>query len=59
MDAPPSGEKKVEAPKFDYAHDSTPEADIKTQADFDAKNSLARFGGLNSPHIGNGSGGVR
>jgi hypothetical protein len=59
MDAIPSGVVKPKPVKFDHDHKSTPQPDIQSQADFDAKNSVARFAGLNSPHVGNGSGGVR
>lgn len=54
MDAIPAGVEKSEALTFDSAH--TPPAPV---SDFDSSNWVARYPGQNSPHIGNGSGGVR
>lgn len=54
MDAIPAGVEKPEAPTFDSGHSAPPPA-----SDFDSTNWVARYPGQNSPHIGNGSGGVR
>lgn len=59
MDATPSGEKKAEGVKFDHSHAATPAPAIRSQEDFDTQNGVAMFPGVHSPHIGNGSGGVR
>ena len=56
MDATPPGESKVEELKFDHDHSATPD---QTSHDFDADNWVARYPGQNSPHIGNGNGGIR
>lgn len=53
MDSAEAGKSKVETLKFDFEHD-TP---APTHDDDD--NWVARYPGQNSPHIGNGSGGVR
>lgn len=54
MDAIPDGVSRSEGLSFDKAHEQAPPA-----SDFDSDNWVARYPGQNSPHIGNGSGGVR
>jgi hypothetical protein len=54
MDAIPAGVEKPEAITFDSGH-TAPAA----VSDFDSSNWVARYPGQNSPHIGNGAGGVR
>lgn len=56
MDAAPKGEHKPDKPDFDHDHSKTPPP---LDGDFDNDNWVAQYPGLNSPHIGNGSGGVR
>lgn len=45
-------------PEFDVDHKRTPGND-RAAEDFDSSNWVAKYPGQNSPHIGNGSGGVR
>ena len=54
MDAIPAGVEKPDSVTFDNAH-----ARPATVSDFDSANWVARYPGQNSPHIGNGAGGVR
>ncbi len=46
--------------EFDNTHAATPRThDTAAAEQFDADNWVARYPGQNSPHIGNGTGGVR
>ena len=54
MDSIEPGVEKVEGLRFDHAHKVNHSVD-----DFDSSNWVARYPGQNSPHIGNGHGGVR
>ena len=54
MNAIPDGVTKSEGLVFDSEHDS-----VNEPSNFDSTNWVARYPGQNSPHIGNGAGGVR
>jgi LPS sulfotransferase NodH len=54
MNAIPDGVTRPEDLAFDREHDS-----VNATSNFDSENWVARYPGQNSPHIGNGSGGVR
>jgi len=54
MDAKPSGESKAPELKFDAHHGSTPAPD---DGGSESDNWVARYPGMNSEHVGNGSGG--
>ena len=54
MDAIPPGVGKSDKLAFDHSHSSR-----TSDEDFDSTNWVARYPGQNSPHIGNGSGGIR
>lgn len=54
MNAIPGGVTRSEGLVFDSEHDS-----VNETSNFDSENWVARYPGQNSPHIGNGSGGVR
>lgn len=53
MDSDEAGKRKVESLAFDFKH-TKPDVTYD-----DDDNWVARYPGQNSPHIGNGSGGVR
>lgn len=54
MNAIPDGVVQSPSLEFDHTHDSENSVD-----NFDSTNWVARYPGQNSPHVGNGSGGVR
>ena len=46
--------------RFDQDHAATPRThNTRAAEEFDAENWVAKYPGQNSPHIGNGSGGIR
>lgn len=49
---------KTKEPKFDQNHDNTQRNEVSAEQ-YDADNWVAKYPGQNSPHIGNGSGGLR